>query len=51
MNYNHQKYGRPTWKRLPKAVGELDYRLFKQIITKHQSKGAWNGGGGGEIVC
>ena len=29
MNYNHQKYGRPTWKRLAKAVGELDYRLFK----------------------
>ena len=25
MNYNYQKYGRPTWKRLAKAVGELDY--------------------------
>ena len=31
MNNNHQKYGRPTWKRLAKDVGELDYRLFKQI--------------------
>ena len=26
MNYNHQKYGRPTWKRLAKAVGELSQR-------------------------
>ena len=43
MNYNQQKYGRPTWKRLAKAVGELDYRLFKQIVKKHQS----TGGGGG----
>ena len=45
MNYNHQKYGRPTWKRLAKAVGELDYRLLKQIIKKHQSKGGLEWGG------
>ena len=45
MNYNHQKYGRPTWKRLAKAVGELDYRLFK--VREVGIGLEWGGGGGG----
>ena len=40
LNYNHQKYGRPSWRRLAEAVRSLDYSLFEEIARNH----------GGEIV-
>ena len=40
LNYNHQKYGRPSWRRLAEAVRSLDYGLFEEIARKH----------GGEIM-
>ena len=36
LNYNHSKYGRPSWKRLATAVKELDYALFEKIVWEHQ---------------
>ena len=35
LNYNHQKYGRPSWRRLAEAVWSLDYRLFEEIVRNH----------------
>ena len=35
LNYNHQKYGRPSWQRLAEAVRGLDYGLFEEIARKH----------------
>ena len=35
LNYNHQKYGRPSWRRLADAVRSLDYGLFEEIARNH----------------
>ena len=35
LNYNHQKYGRPSWQRLAEAVRSLDYGLFEEIARNH----------------
>ena len=40
LNYEHEKYGRPSWRRLAEAVRSLDYGLFEEIARNH----------GGEIV-
>ena len=40
LNYNHQKYGRPSWRRSAEAVQSLNYGLFEEIARNH----------GGEIV-
>ena len=40
LNYNHQKYERPSWRRLAEAVRSLDYGIFEEIARNH----------GGEIV-
>ena len=34
LNYDHQRHGRPSWKRLTEAVKSLDYRLFEKIVDK-----------------
>ena len=31
LNYDHQRHGRPSWRRLAEAVKSLDYRLFEKI--------------------
>ena len=31
LNYDHQRHGRPSWRRLAEAVKSLDYRLYEQI--------------------
>ncbi len=28
LNYDHQRHGRPSWRKLAEAVKSLDYRLF-----------------------
>ena len=35
LNYNHQKYGRPSWRRLAEAVRSLDHGLFEEIARNH----------------
>ncbi len=35
LNYNHQRHGRPSWRRLAEAVRTLDYGLFEKMINKH----------------
>lgn len=37
-NYNHEKYGKPSWRKLAKAVKKMDGRLFTKIVSEH-SKG------------
>ena len=33
LNYDHQKYGRPSWKKLAEAARKLDYRIFESIVV------------------
>ena len=35
LNYNHLKYGRPSWRRLAEAVQSLDYGIFEVIARNH----------------
>ena len=35
LNYNHPKYGRPSWRRLAEAVRSLDYGIFEVIARNH----------------
>ena len=37
LNYDHQKYGRPSWRRLAKAVKTLDSALFERIAKSHRT--------------
>ncbi len=38
LNYDHQRHGRPSWRKLAEAVKSLDYRLFERIAEtwKHE---------------
>ena len=31
LNYDHQRHGRPSWRRLAEAVKTLDYTLFEKL--------------------
>ena len=35
LNYDHQKHGRPSWRRLAEAVSSLDYALSEKIAMMH----------------
>jgi len=35
QNYDHQRHGRPSWRRLAEAVCTLDYGLFEKIAKAH----------------
>ena len=37
LNYNHQRHGKPTWRRLAEAVKSLDCALFEDIAKRHMS--------------
>ena len=39
LNYNHQKFGKPTWKKVAESVVKLDSRLFQRIALDHKAKG------------
>ena len=39
LNYDHQRHGRPSWRRLAEAVSSLDYGLFEKICDASQHKG------------
>lgn len=42
LNYNHTKFGKPSWKSLVKAVDFMDHKRAKQIATKHKKVSAYN---------
>ena len=35
LNYDHQRHGRPSWRRLAEAVSSLDYALSEKIANAH----------------
>ena len=35
MNYDHQRHGRPSWRKLAEAVRTEDYALFERIVKSH----------------
>ena len=35
LNYDHQRHGRPSWKRLAEAVSSLDSALSEKITTRY----------------
>ena len=35
LNFNHKRYGRPSWRTLAKAVRKLDGRLLENIVREH----------------
>ena len=35
LNYDHQRHGRPSWRRLAEAVSSLDYGLSEKIATMY----------------
>ena len=39
LNYNHQRFGKPTWKKVAESVVKLDSRLFQRIALDHKAKG------------
>ncbi len=35
LNYNDEKNGRPSWKKLARAMRPLDGKIFEKIVTKY----------------
>ena len=35
LNYDYQKHGRPSWRRLAEAVWSMDKALFEKIVKDH----------------
>lgn len=35
LNYDHQRHGMPSWRRLAEAVHKMDYKLFERIVKSH----------------
>ena len=38
LNYNHQRFGKPTWKKVAESVVQLDSRLFQRIALDHKAR-------------
>ena len=36
LNYDHDRHGKPSWRRLAEAVKPLDHALFEKIANKYQ---------------
>ncbi len=39
LNYNYEKHGRPSWKKLAKAMKPLDGNIFESIVSKYPAAG------------
>ena len=37
LNYDYQRHGRPSWKKLAEAVSSMDYALSEKIATMDKS--------------
>ncbi len=35
LNYNYEKNGKPSWKKLAKAMKPLDGNIFERIVSKY----------------
>ncbi len=35
LNYNYEKHGKPSWKKLAKAMRPLDRNIFEKIVTEY----------------
>ena len=40
QNYTFEKFGKPSWRTLLKAVVQVNRRLFEELARKHKSQGA-----------
>ena len=38
LNYDHQRHGRPSWRKLVEAVRSLDCALSERIAIAHKNK-------------
>ena len=36
MNYDTERFGKPSWKTLLKAIAKIDKQLFNRLATEHQ---------------
>ena len=34
-NYDHKRWGRPSWRKLAEAAKKLDYDVYEEIVKKH----------------
>ncbi len=39
LNYNYEKHGKPSWKKLAKAMRPLDGNIFERIVSKYPAAG------------
>ena len=39
LNYNHQKFGKPTWRKVAESVVKLNNGLFLRIAAEHTAPG------------
>ena len=39
LNYNHQRFGKPTWKKVAESVVQLNNGLFLRIAAEHTAPG------------
>ena len=40
QNYTFEKFGKPSWQTLLKAVVQVNRRLFEELARKYKSQGA-----------
>ena len=40
MNYDTERYGKPSWKTLLDAIAKIDKLLFNRLATEHQGTGS-----------
>ena len=39
LNYNHQRFGKPTWKKVAESVVKINRKLFLHIAKEHKAEG------------
>ena len=39
LNYNYEKHGKPSWKKLAKAMKPLNGNIFENIVSKYPAAG------------
>ena len=39
LNYNHQRFGKPSWKKVAESVVKVNRKLFLRIALEHKAKG------------
>ncbi len=39
LTYNYEKHGKPSWKKLAKAMKTLDGKIFESIVSEYPAAG------------